>query len=77
MRTASLERATLETKVRVAINLDGGPAKVSTGLAFFDHMLMQLARHGGLGLEVEATRRPGGGRPPPGGGRGPGAWARR
>jgi len=55
MRTAALERVTGETRVRVALDLDGGPAKVSTGLAFFDHMLMQLARHGGLGLEVEAT----------------------
>jgi imidazoleglycerol-phosphate dehydratase len=55
MRTATLERVTGETKVRVALDLDGGPAKVATGLAFFDHMLMQLARHGGLGLEVEAT----------------------
>ena len=53
MRTASIERVTGETRVRVAIDLDGGPAKVSTGLAFFDHMLMQLARHGGLGLEVD------------------------
>jgi len=55
MRTAALERVTGETRVRVALDLDGGPAKISTGLAFFDHMLMQLARHGGLGLEVEAT----------------------
>jgi imidazoleglycerol-phosphate dehydratase len=55
MRTASLERVTGETRVRVALDLDGGPARVATGLAFFDHMLMQLARHGGLGLEVEAT----------------------
>jgi imidazoleglycerol-phosphate dehydratase len=54
MRRAELERTTGETRVRVALDLDGGPATVSTGLAFFDHMLMQLARHGGLGLEVEA-----------------------
>ncbi len=55
MRTAAIERLTGETRVRVALDLDGGPAQVTTGLAFFDHMLMQLARHGGLGLEVEAT----------------------
>jgi len=54
MRTALVERTTGETRVKVALDLDGGPAKAATGLAFFDHMLMQLARHGGLGLEVEA-----------------------
>jgi len=54
MRTATLERVTGETKIRIALDLDGGPAKVATGLAFFDHMLLQLARHAGLGLEVEA-----------------------
>ena len=55
MRTAALERVTGETRVRVALDLDGGPAKAATGLAFFDHMLLQLAKHGGLGMEVEAT----------------------
>jgi len=55
MRTAAIERATLETQVKVTLDLDGGPAVIATGLAFFDHMLMQLARHGGLGLKVEAT----------------------
>ncbi|MDR3673486.1 MAG: imidazoleglycerol-phosphate dehydratase HisB [Holophaga sp.] len=55
MRTATLERVTGETKVRVTLDLDGGPARIHTGLAFFDHMLMQLAKHGGLGLEVEAV----------------------
>jgi len=55
MRTATLDRITGETRVRVTLDLDGGPAKVATGLAFFDHMLLQLAKHGGLGLEVEAT----------------------
>ena len=55
MRSATVDRITGETRVRVVLDLDGGPAKVATGLAFFDHMLMQLAKHGGLGLEVEAT----------------------
>ena len=55
MRTASIQRNTLETQVSVTLDLDGGPASISTGLAFFDHMLMQLARHGGLGLQVHAT----------------------
>ena len=54
MRRAELERSTGETQIRLALDLDGGPVKITTGLAFFDHMLMQLAKHGGLGLEVEA-----------------------
>ena len=54
MRRADLERSTGETQIRLALDLDGGPVKITTGLAFFDHMLMQLAKHGGLGLEVEA-----------------------
>jgi len=54
MRRAELERSTGETQIRLAQDLDGGPVRISTGLAFFDHMLMQLAKHGGLGLEVEA-----------------------
>jgi imidazoleglycerol-phosphate dehydratase len=54
-RTAKVERTTGETRIRLALDLDGGPVAIATGLAFFDHMLMQLARHGGLGLEVEAS----------------------
>jgi imidazoleglycerol-phosphate dehydratase len=51
-RTASVERATTETKVSVAVNLDGGPVAISTGVPFFDHMLDQLGRHGGIGLQI-------------------------
>jgi imidazoleglycerol-phosphate dehydratase len=55
-RTARLERVTGETSVLVEIDLDGsGTSKVSTGVAFFDHMLAQLARHGLLDLTVQAT----------------------
>ncbi|MBX7186127.1 MAG: bifunctional histidinol-phosphatase/imidazoleglycerol-phosphate dehydratase HisB [Vicinamibacteria bacterium] len=52
-RTASIERATKETRIRVAIDLDraADPA-VKTGLGFFDHMLEQLGKHGGFALEV-------------------------
>ena len=54
-RTATKERATKETKVTVSIDLDGpGIIEVSTGIAFFDHMVEQLGRHGGFGLSVEA-----------------------
>ena len=55
MRKAEIERNTLETQVKLSLDLDGGPASINTGLAFFDHMLMQLARHGGLGLVIAAT----------------------
>ncbi len=54
-RTATRERATKETKVAVSIDLDGpGEIEVSTGIAFFDHMVEQLGRHGGFGLSVKA-----------------------
>ena len=55
MRTATLHRATAETDVRLTLHLDGGEARIQTGLSYFDHMLMQLAKHGGFGLIVEAT----------------------
>ena len=54
-RTAEISRETKETKVRLRLDLDGGEAKVSTGVGFLDHMLELLARHGRLGLELEAT----------------------
>jgi imidazoleglycerol-phosphate dehydratase len=54
-RTAEINRETKETKVKLSLDLDGGEAKVSTGVGFLDHMLELLARHGRLGLEVEAS----------------------
>ena len=54
-RTATRTRETKETTVSVSIDLDGtGTTTVSTGLPFFDHMLDQLGRHGGVDLTVEA-----------------------
>ncbi|MBK5257902.1 MAG: bifunctional histidinol-phosphatase/imidazoleglycerol-phosphate dehydratase HisB [Vicinamibacteria bacterium] len=52
-RSAQVERATKETRIRVLVNLDR-PADpmVKTGLGFFDHMLEQLGKHGGFALEV-------------------------
>ena len=54
-RTANRERKTGETEVRLALDLDGGEASAATGIGFFDHMLNLLARHGRLGLRVEAS----------------------
>ena len=54
-RRATVQRDTKETKIRVAVDLDGtGTAKLATGIGFFDHMLEQIARHGLIDLEVEA-----------------------
>ncbi len=53
-RIASVERNTLETQIRVTINLDGtGKARFETGIPFLDHMLDQVARHGMIDLEIE------------------------
>jgi imidazoleglycerol-phosphate dehydratase len=54
-RTAAKERKTQETEIRLELNLDGGDAAISTGVGFLDHMLELLARHGRLGLRVEAS----------------------
>ncbi len=55
MRKAEIQRDTKETQVRVAVDLDGhGDARLASGIPFLDHMLDQLARHGGLDLEVTA-----------------------
>ncbi|MEO6719883.1 MAG: bifunctional histidinol-phosphatase/imidazoleglycerol-phosphate dehydratase HisB [Ferruginibacter sp.] len=52
-RTITHQRNTNETKINIEVNLDGsGKAAINTGLAFFDHMLDQLARHGNLDLIV-------------------------
>lgn len=56
MRQADVSRNTLETRIRVAINLDGtGVAKLATGVGFFDHMLDQIARHGMMDITIEAV----------------------
>ena len=56
MRHADISRNTLETRIRVVLDLDGtGVAKLATGIGFFDHMLDQIARHGMIDLTVEAA----------------------
>ena len=54
-RTASKQRKTQETEIRLELDLDGGDAAIATGVGFLDHMLELLARHGRLGLKVEAS----------------------
>lgn len=55
-RTATRRRTTAETDIEITLDVDGsGQVEASTGLPFFDHMLAQLARHGGLDLRVVAT----------------------
>lgn len=54
-RHALVERNTLETRIRVNIDLDGtGLSRFKTGLPFLEHMLDQVARHGLIDLEIEA-----------------------
>jgi imidazoleglycerol-phosphate dehydratase len=56
MRTATVERKTLETEIKVDLNLDGtGIKNIKTGIKFFDHMLDQLASHGYFNLDITAT----------------------
>lgn len=53
-RTVSIQRKTNETDVQIALNLDGtGKSDIDTGIAFFDHMLDQLARHGQMDLDIK------------------------
>ena len=53
-RRASAHRATKETDIQIELNIDGtGKCDISTGLGFFDHMLEQIGRHGGMDLTIK------------------------
>lgn len=55
-RTASVDRNTLETLIKVKVDLDGqGEGKIQTGLSFMDHMLDQVVRHGLIDIDIEAV----------------------
>ena len=54
-RKAEISRKTKETKIDVAINIDGnGKFKIDTGIGFLDHMLEQLSKHSSIDLKVKA-----------------------
>jgi imidazoleglycerol-phosphate dehydratase / histidinol-phosphatase len=55
-RTGAISRNTNETKIKIELNLDGtGKSNINTGIAFFDHMLDQIARHGQLDLNINVA----------------------
>ena len=55
-RKSEKKRETTETKIRVALDLDGsGPPEISTTIPFFDHMLSLMAKHGFLDLQIAAS----------------------
>lgn len=55
-RQAAVNRETLETRIKVSINLDGqGNTAFQTGLPFLEHMLDQVARHGMIDIDIQAT----------------------
>lgn len=55
-RTAEIKRATKETDITIAVNLDGeGKSDINTGIGFFDHMLTALSKHSGIDMTVKCN----------------------
>ncbi|MBR1692687.1 MAG: imidazoleglycerol-phosphate dehydratase, partial [Lachnospiraceae bacterium] len=53
-RKVTIERETKETKIRIALNLDGsGKSEIATGIGFFDHMLEGFSKHGFFDLDCK------------------------
>ena len=53
-RQAKIQRKTKETEIELVLDLDGGEAKIDTGVGFLDHMLELLSRHGLVGMQLKA-----------------------
>jgi imidazoleglycerol-phosphate dehydratase len=53
-RQAKIQRKTKETEIDLVLDLDGGEAKIDTGVGFLDHMLELLSRHGRIGMQLKA-----------------------
>ena len=55
MRSIEIERNTLETKIKMNLNIDGeGKSDIKTGIGFFDHMMTHISKHGFMDLFLEA-----------------------
>ena len=54
-RSATIERNTKETQIRLSVDLDGGAVRVDTGIGFFDHMLTAFGFYAKIGLEISAA----------------------
>jgi imidazoleglycerol-phosphate dehydratase / histidinol-phosphatase len=57
LRRATVTRGTAETRIRVEVDLDDphGPVRAATGIGYYDHMLEQVAKHGGFSMELECS----------------------
>jgi imidazoleglycerol-phosphate dehydratase / histidinol-phosphatase len=57
LRRATVTRGTAETRIRVEVDLDDphGPVRAATGIGYYDHMLEQVAKHGGFAMELECS----------------------